>query len=215
MLNLKIFDEGLLGANTFLVWEENSLEGMIIDCGNHTREVKLFAESKGISVKYIVLTHGHYDHAEYTKEYVSAFAGAMLVAHRMEKAVLSDSEANVSALFGSANVYPFPDLELEEGETLSLGEGDTHAEFVCIHTPGHTPGSICLYCEAEKIMFTGDTLFNMGFGRTDFKHGDAQALSVSLKRLTEMDGDIEFYAGHGGKAKLGAQKFFIDLYGMY
>jgi len=139
----------------------------------------------------------------------------MLVAHRAEKPVLSDSEANVSAFFGSASFYPFPDMEIEEGDTVSLGQGETQAEFTCIHTPGHTPGSICLYCEKEKIMFTGDTLFNMGFGRTDFKHGNPQALSVSLKRLTDMDGDIEIYAGHGGKAKLGAQKFFVEMYGMY
>ena len=151
MLEIQTFDGGLLGSNTFLVWETESLEGMVIDCGNIPETVQTFASCKGIKVKYIVLTHGHYDHAEYAKYYRSAFAGAMLVSHRAENAVLTDSEANVSELFGEANIYPLPDLELEDGDALTLGDGESGTEFICIHTPGHTPGSICLYCEKEKI----------------------------------------------------------------
>ena len=207
MLNVQAFDQGLLGSNTFLVWDDASLEGLIVDCGNRPGAVKTFASCKGIRVRYIVLTHGHYDHAEYAEIYKSAFAGAMLVCHRSEKPVLADPQANVSELFGPENVYPYPDIELEEGDSLALGE----TELTCIHTPGHTPGSICLYCESEKTMFTGDTLFNMGYGRTDFKHGDERALIASLLRLLKMEPETVFYSGHGGCSTVGAQKTFYGV----
>ena len=204
MLNIQVFEQGLLGSNTILVWDDASCEGLIIDCGNHPEAIKTFAACKGVKVKYIVLSHGHYDHVDYVREYVSAFAGAMIVCHAAEKPVLTDSEANVSELFGKSNVYPLPDLELDEGESLVLGE----TELVCIHTPGHTPGSMCLYCEEESLMFTGDTLFNMGYGRTDFKHGNEQALMSSLVRLLKMPPETVFYSGHGGASTIGAQRAF-------
>ena len=207
MLNVQAFDRGLLGSNTFLVWDDASLEGLIVDCGNRPEAVKTFASCKGVKVKYIVLTHGHYDHAEYAENYKSAFAGAMLVCHRAEKPVLADSEANVSELFGAGNIYPLPDIELEEDDILALGE----SELICIHTPGHTPGSLCLFCEQEKVMFTGDTLFNMGYGRTDFKHGDERALIASLLRLLKIEPETVFYSGHGGYSTIGAQKSFYGV----
>jgi glyoxylase-like metal-dependent hydrolase (beta-lactamase superfamily II) len=211
MLEIQNFDGGLLGANTFLVWDTESLDGMIIDCGNLPEAVKSFASQKGVTVKYIVLTHGHYDHAEYTEYFRSAFAGAMLACHRAEAPVLTDSEANVSEYFGEANTYPLPDIALEEGDVLTLGDSETGISFVCLHTPGHTPGSICLYCKKEKTMFTGDTLFNMGYGRTDFKHGSETALFTSLTRLLKMDADIVFYSGHGGSSEIGTQKMFYGI----
>ena len=78
MLNVQVFEQGLLGSNTILVWDDASCEGLIIDCGNHPEAIKTFAACKGVKVKYIVLSHGHYDHVDYVREYVSAFAGAMV-----------------------------------------------------------------------------------------------------------------------------------------
>ena len=194
MLNVQAFDQGLLGSNTFLVWDDASLEGLIVDCGNRPEAVKTFASCKGVKVKYIVLTHGHYDHAEYAENYKSAFAGAMLVCHAAEKPVLTDAEANVSELFGAGNIYPLPDIELEEDDILALGE----SELVCIHTPGHTPGSICLYCEREKVMFTGDTLFRRTIGLVSCPGGNVLAEKHSIFHvLYQLPDDTRVYPGHG------------------
>lgn len=193
---IKIFKNGLLGSNTYLVYDNKSLEGMLVDCGNEPRQIETFCENMSIKIKYIVLTHGHYDHADYVRAYKSLFKGATVVAHSAEKAVLSDSEANVSELVGETTTYPMPDMTVEDGDTLRLGYDD-EMSFTVLHTPGHTPGGICLYCEKEKILFTGDTLFHYGRGRTDFKYGDETEILASIKRLTELDGDTVFYPGHG------------------
>lgn len=193
---IKAFSNGLLGSNTYLY--TSGSEGMIVDCGNAPQKIYEYCKINGIAVRYIVLTHGHFDHAHYVNEYKKLFGSADVVAHRDEVKVLTDPNANVSALFGEPTVYPEPDIAVTEGDILTVGE----ASFAVLHTPGHTPGGICLYCEKEKIMFTGDTLFFGGSGRTDFLYGDSGAMLRSLTRLLGMDGEIEFYSGHGSDGKI-------------
>lgn len=193
---IKAFSNGLLGSNTYL-YASGSV-GMIVDCGNAPQKIYEYCKINGIAVRYIVLTHGHFDHAHYVNEYKKLFGSADVVAHRDEVKVLTDPNANVSALFGEPTVYPEPDITVTEGDILTVGE----ASFAVLHTPGHTPGGICLYCEKEKIMFTGDTLFFGGSGRTDFLYGDSGAMLRSLTRLLGMDGEIEFYSGHGSDGKI-------------
>ncbi len=200
---IKTFSDGLLGSNTHLYYNENSDEGMIIDCGNSPSAVNLFCMQKGIKVKYVVLTHGHYDHAHYVEEYKNTFKTAKIIAHKDEIAVLSNPDANVSSLLGAYESYPSPDETVEDGDTLEIGE----SEFKVVHTPGHTPGGICLYCEKEKIMFTGDTLFYGGIGRTDFLYGDYDAMLRSLQMLLKMDGETEFYSGHGISGKIKNERY--------
>lgn len=200
---IKTFSDGLLGSNTHLFYDENSDEGMIIDCGNDPKEVNLFCMQKGIKVKYVVLSHGHYDHAHYFAEYKNTFKSAITVCHKDEVPVLTNGMANVSMLFGASETYPKPDKTVTEGDELTVGE----YVFKVLHTPGHTPGGICLYCEKEKLMFTGDTLFYGGVGRTDFMYGDYDAMLCSLQRLIEMDGDIEFYSGHGIAGKIKNERY--------
>ena len=101
----KVFSRGLLGSNTYLVYDEKSLEGAIIDCGNPPREPLATARELGVNIKYIILTHGHYDHAEFVEEYARLLPDAEVVAHEAENAVLSDSLANVSHFFGTPRRY--------------------------------------------------------------------------------------------------------------
>lgn len=201
-MELKEFQNGLLGSNTYLVWDKKSLEAMVIDCGNKPKNIVAECEKQGLKLKYTVLTHGHYDHAEYVSEYKALFPEAKVVCHENERAVLSDPEANVSALLGLFREYPMPDMTVTEGDIISLGELD----FKVLHTPGHTPGCICLYCEKEKALFTGDTLFVGGYGRTDFKYGSVQELISSLRRLTALPEDTVFYSGHGEAGKLSRER---------
>ena len=195
---IKTFSNGLLGSNTHLYYDDKSGEGMIIDCGNRPSEILEFCNKNGISVKYVVLTHGHYDHAHYVRDYKECFRSATVISHDDEIRVLSDMNANVSALIGDPSTYPAPDKTVEEGELLYVGDKC----FTVLHTPGHTPGGICLYCKEENVMFTGDTLFFGGIGRTDFMYGDYEKMIRSLQRLLSMDGDIDFYSGHGIKGKI-------------
>ncbi len=190
----KAFTRGLLGSNTYLVYDEESLDGMIIDCGNPTCEPISAVHKLGLKIKYIILTHGHYDHAEFVEEYARLLPNAEVVAHEAEIAVMSDSEANVSRLFGTPRTYMRPNRTVKGGDKLMLGS----TEYEVISTPGHTPGSICLYSASERVVFTGDTLFCRGYGRTDFKHGSYADLIASLRRLSRLDGDVKVLSGHGG-----------------
>lgn len=207
---IKIFPSGLLDTNTYAVWDETTRVGMVIDCGVKPALVKDYVKDMGITVKYVVLTHGHFDHAEYVEEYAAEFPSAQLICHRDERAVLYDTEANLSFWGGRPRAYDCNYTYVEEGDILSLSNkenteksGEECMNFTVLHTPGHTPGGICLYCERDKIMFTGDTLFRHSYGRTDFKYGDTKKLMESLKRLYAMDKDITFYPGHYGSSTIG------------
>lgn len=204
-MDIKRFDKGIFGSNTYVISDPESGKGAVIDCGNAADAVKRYVSDKNISIEYIILTHGHYDHAELIGDYRIAFPGARSVCTAAEAKVLSDPEANVSALFGSAVRYPLPDIALSDGDTLSLGENKA-AVFEVISTPGHTPGSYCLYLRAEKLMFTGDVLFAHGRGRTDFKYGSEADMHRSLMRLLSMDGDTAIYPGHGEPSHIAQER---------
>lgn len=199
MLLYKTFAWGLLGSNTHVVYDEKSREALLVDCGNPVTAPKFFILENLLKLKYIVLSHGHYDHAEYTEDYMRAFPEAKTVAHKDEAPLLSDSYANVSIYFGTPKKYPLPMLEVTEGDVLTLGE----TSFKVLSTPGHTMGSICLYCKEEKLMLTGDTLFAGGRGRTDLSFGDELLMQKSLRRLLSMDADVTFLSGHGGASVIG------------
>ena len=147
----------------------------------------------------MILTHGHYDHAEFVEEYARLLPDARVVAHEAENAVLSDFEANVSQFFGTPRRYMRPDLAVKGGDRLMLGD----TEYEVISTPGHTPGSICLYSVADGVAFTGDTLFCRGYGRTDFKYGSDLEMIASLRRLSKLPGEVVVLSGHGGATTIG------------
>ena len=213
---LKQFTGASLGSNTYVVYNEvpnkqGLFEAMIIDTGNKVDEIASFVKENTLEVKYIVLTHGHYDHVCFIDEYRTAFPQASVVCHEDESKVITDIEANVSFLFGDPKAYADADVKVKEGSVLSLcgEENGTQRNFdlTVMHTPGHTPGCICLYNEERRLMFTGDTLFAGGYGRTDFKYGSGADLMHSLNRLLAMDERIEFYAGHGEMSKIGWERY--------
>lgn len=205
---IKIFPNGLLETNTYVVWEENSREGMIIDCGVEPLFIYPYILENNITVKYVVLTHGHFDHAEYVQDYEKTFKSAKIVCHVDEIKVLTDIEANLSMWGKSPRPYICDYTLVKEGDILTLGKenSDTCMNFTVLHTPGHTPGCICLYCEKDKIMFTGDTLFKRSYGRTDFKYGSSEDLFSSLRRLLSMEEDIVFYPGHYSSSAIGKER---------
>lgn len=200
---IKTFNNGLLESNVHIY--SNNGEAMIIDCGAPLSGIKQYVTQNNLTVKFIVLTHGHFDHVAFIDDYANAFPNSKIVCHEAETAVLYDSEANLSPYFSCEAVYDHPYTTVKNGNTLTVG-GE---EFKIIHAPGHTPGCICLYCKDEKIMFTGDVLFDHSYGRTDFKYGDTEQMFNSLKMLLKMDGDITFYSGHYGASTIGENKYLI------
>ena len=114
--------------------------------------------------------------------------------------MLGNPRLNASVLFGPAHVYDKADIAVEDGDVLNLGE----SELKIISTPGHTPGGICIL--TEKMMFSGDTLFYSGFGRTDLGAGDVTLMAASIDKLYSMERDIQVYPGHGTKTTIGREK---------
>ncbi len=178
-----------LGANVYLILNEKK---SLIDVGGDFNFIER-AISKYVDLRdldYIILTHTHFDHASATKD-LRDVSGAEVMLH--EKEYEFARLQNFSSSFFGVNFPPFEaDRLLNEGDEINLGK----LKLKVIHTPGHTPGSICLYDEDEKIMFTGDTVFpNGGFGRVDFPGGNPSLMIESLKRLSEFNIEI-MYPGH-------------------
>ena len=196
---IKSFYHGLLSSNVYVVYDSG--EAMIIDAGASVEPIRDFVVANALKVKYIVLTHGHYDHVNYIGDYLRTFEGAVAVCHEDEVSTLCDSEANVSVLFGKECVYNHDYTTVREGDKLCVGS----LSFEVMHTPGHTVGGICLYERNAGVLFTGDTLFHQGYGRTDFKGGDWHALVASIRRILSLDGETRFFSGHGDSAKIKEQ----------
>ncbi|MDO9099025.1 MAG: MBL fold metallo-hydrolase [Candidatus Methanoperedens sp.] len=136
----------------------------------------------------IILTHCHYDHSGGAGA-VAAATGAKIAIHKDDAPLLTSAQASASGLFGEKAPDILPDILLRGGEIFG--------ELEVIHTPGHTPGGICLYDAGSKTLFSGDTVFQDGsFGRTDLYGGNASYLIVSIKKLSLLDVSV-MYPGHG------------------
>lgn len=148
----------------------------------------------------IILTHAHFDHMLYVNEW-RELTNAPLVVHEAEACALSDGERNVYRLFtGKDGGTQKAELLLAEGDTLTLGN-----EVLTVwHTPGHTPGSICLY--TAGVLLSGDTLFAGTVGRTDLPGGDSERMQNSLCRIFSFEKDALLYAGHGPASSLAREK---------
>lgn len=195
-MQIKTFPNGLLSSNAYVVWDKN--ECMIVDLGVKVKYLEEFIKDKGLTVKYLVLTHGHYDHANYIGEYIEAFPNANVICHTDEYKVLTDKIANVSYLVGEPCTYNYDYTFVNNGDTLTIGD----SKLKVLNFPGHTPGCICLLDEQSKIMLTGDVIFAHGYGRTDFLYGDSSLMRASLLQIAKMDEEITIYPGHGESAKL-------------
>ena len=147
----------------------------------------------------ILLTHGHFDHITAVDALRQAMPGVPVCIHAADASMLTDGTRNASALFfGTEDTYAPADRLLQEGDSIRLG-GET---LTVLHTPGHSPGSVCYLDAAGGRLFTGDTLFAPGYGRTDLPGGSWSDLVRSLRRLLHLPGNLHVYPGHGGDAEL-------------
>ena len=179
---------GELATRCYVLWLDGRDDCLVIDPGAEAETIRRACENRRIAA--ILLTHGHFDH-------IGAARGLMaedtvLAVHRLDAPLLSDPQANVSWMLGRSVTAPTPTRLLEEGDAVEIA-GMT---LQVLHTPGHTPGGVC-YKLGENL-FTGDTMFEHGYGRTDLPGGDEAALIRSLRYLTPLRRTCRIFAGHEG-----------------
>ncbi len=181
---------GQLQANCFLVACEETGEGFVIDPGGDADEILMAIEAMELTVRYIFDTHGHPDHVA-ANAAVREATGATLYIHDADRAMIESPDAMAVMIAGGLAACA-PDATYDEGDEIEVGGLTVRA----MHTPGHTPGGVCL-CVGDDV-FTGDTLFAGGIGRTDLPGGSWPVLSDSLRRLLdELDPATRIHPGHG------------------
>ena len=189
MLNMKHLALGAYQTNCYLVWEENSPTCVVIDPGYEPDTILDEAKKLGKEITAVLLTHGHFDHVGGVRE-LAAETGCPVYLHEAELSM--PPQMTAGPLF----------------YTNTYGEGDfveaAGLSFKVLHTPGHTPGSVCLLC--ENAMFSGDTLFWGSCGRTDLPGGSWVTIRKSLLRLAELSGDYDVYPGHGDATTLSFER---------
>jgi len=198
---LKVKPVGYVWTKCYIVGCPQTREGLIIDPGDEPEEILAEVEKEGLKIVYIVNTHGHIDHIGANKA-VKEATGAPVLIHREDAPYLSDPEKNLSLFLGLKDKEISPaDGLLEEGDVISVGT----LKFKVLHTPGHTPGSICLV--GEEVIFTGDTLFAGSIGRTDFPGGSREQLLRSIKeKIMPLPDRLKAYPGHGPASTLRHEK---------
>ena len=185
-----------LQTNTYLVLEGAS--AFVVDPGGRAKEIAEYAKKEGAKIEAVLLTHAHFDHTGGVAELQEL--GAEVLLHRDDAALLT-SGGNLAAELGGTLRGFVPDVTLCGGETLTVAGLGVRV----VHTPGHTAGSVCYI--VEDCIFSGDTLFELSYGRTDFPTGSFSSLRNSIvNKLFALSGDYRVYPGHGAPTTLGFER---------
>lgn len=200
-MKIERFSMGPMAANCYILLDEASGEAAVIDPGACEQPLIDYLQSDMIKkVRYILLTHGHYDHLMGAAQ-VKALTGALIYIHGEDAACLTDEhESLADTHLPGQQAYVAPDGFLEEGMELPLGGLSIHV----LHTPGHSRGGVCFV--VDGVIFSGDTLFCHTCGRTDLPGGDYAMLMHSLERLARLKGDYQVYPGHNRQTTLAHER---------
>ncbi len=199
---------GVLENNCYFIHREGEHDAIFID--PNSRGDKLFVQlrEKGLTVKAILLTHGHFDHIMGANE-MREISGAKIYALKEEEELLLDPHLNSSFKVGKSYTVK-PDVLVRDGEVLTFGD----IKLKVIATPGHTAGGCCFYSEEDGVLFSGDTLFFESVGRTDFETSNAGDMKRSLAKLFELPDETKVYPGHGDFTTIGHEKEYNPFAGI-
>jgi len=190
---------GPLECNCYLIVDEHSKATLLVDPGDEPDEIIDVINENNLKIKYIICTHAHFDHVGAVSD-IKQKTGAPIIIHHDEQEIYAGTREQ-AALWGfELGEFPVPDILVSEGDMLEIGS----LKFKIIHTPGHTPGSICLL--GKEILITGDTIFAGSVGRTDLHGGDMLQLKNSFKRLISLSEEIKILPGHGPETTVGREK---------
>ena len=194
-MKIKALVVGPIMENCYILYDEQTLEGIIVDPGDEATSILNVVDNLKLHIKYIVNTHGHADHIGANKELGLALK-AKLAIHAEDACMLTDPHLNLSenGYMGRPIISQSADIILHEGDIISFG----NCNLKVIHTPGHTPGGICL---------VGDSLFAGSIGRTDFPTGSMTDLISNLKaKILTLDENLTVFPGHGGATTIAYEK---------
>lgn len=195
---------GRMDGRTYLLVCGEAREAAAVDADINLDAILSILASEGAALKYILLTHCHYDHIS-SSDALREKTGAKAAIHRLELPALSDPCVNLSAFGGELITGRQVDIVLEEGSAFRLG----NLHIQTLHTPGHTPGSCCFL--AGGSLFTGDTLFRGSYGNTTLPGGDMGALMASAARLLSLDGKLTAYPGHGDATTIARERVYNPI----
>ncbi len=189
-------------ANCYLLVDEKTGEAAIVDPAWYVDEFKDILEKNNAKLKYILLTHGHFDHI-FGVHGLREATGAKVVIHFKDAEHLTDPKKSLAeGNMPDPQIPVTADILIKEGDVLNLGD----EEIKVMSTPGHTMGSVCYIIESDKTIISGDTLFCMTAGRTDFPDGSDELMVKSLKRLIALDGDYRVLPGHNRETTLESER---------
>lgn len=195
-------------TNSYIVCDEESKEAMVIDPGGEANKIIEMLEILNADLKYIVLTHCHADHTEETN-YLKQKKGGKILISREDAEDLNIADINMSEFIEAEKIDIEVDSRLDDNDKIHLG----NLEFKIISTPGHTRGGICIYCEKERLVFTGDTLFSGSWGRTDLPTGNFELIMKSInEKLMVLPEETVVYPGHGRTTMIQDEKeIYLNL----
>ena len=191
----------MIRTNCYFVGNKNSDEIIIIDPGEDCEELVELIESENLKPVGIFLTHGHFDHILAVDELSDKYSIKVFICEDEEE-LIKDNNLNCSSQFRRTCSVHADEL-FRDGQIMEIGG----MQFKVLHTPGHTSGSCCFYFEEDRVLFTGDTVFYLSVGRTDFPTGSGPTLLRSIQeKLVPLDDDVVIYPGHGEDTTIGFEK---------
>ncbi|MEI7884562.1 MAG: MBL fold metallo-hydrolase [Clostridia bacterium] len=198
-MKFKCIKTGEIMANCYILGCETTGEAIIIDPGFGSEEIERFIAEEELKPICLLNTHGHVDHMVANEYYKDKYKIPLTI-HQGDEDFLTDPAKNLSIHFGEGVVSPPADHFLQDGDEMKIGT----IKLRVLHTPGHTPGCVCLV--GDTFVLTGDTLFPGSVGRTDFPASSNEAMQNSLRKLLQLEDSLIVYPGHGNATTIGRER---------